>query len=186
MATSSHLVISGLLASALLSAGAQAEEIGSAYTPLKIEACENITPPDAVEYGSVHRCDGYGGMDVRVAEGDLRVFVSYGPKAAEQAAASETLPQFNTIGETLEWRLADGKPFATILRFRWDSDNGEGSTLVVTKLDGRDACHVAYVVATGNPKANDLAREVADGQARGFVCRRDRARTYGPDGKEAD
>jgi len=169
-----------------LVSGASAEAISSAYTPLKLKLCQDVTPPEAREYGGVFECEGYGGTIVRVAEGDLRMFVSYGPDAANQTAAQETLPQFNTIGETLEWRLAGGKPFATILRFHWDSDNGEGSTLVVTKLGRGDSCHVAYIVATGNPNANVLAREVADGQARGFNCKRDRARTYGTDGKQTD
>ncbi|MEZ5829164.1 MAG: hypothetical protein R3D30_03190 [Hyphomicrobiales bacterium] len=165
---------------------ASAEAISSAYTPLKLKLCKDVTLPEAREYGGVFECEGYGGTLVRVAEGDLRMFVSYGPNAADQTAAQETLPQFNTIGETLEWRLASGKPFATILRFRWDSDNGEGSTLVVTKLGKGDSCHVAYIVATGNPNANLLAREVADSQARGFSCKRDRPRRYGPDGRQAD
>jgi hypothetical protein len=170
----------------MLVPAAAAEEIASVYTPLKLDKCKDVTPEDAKDYGTVWRCGGYGGIDVRVAEGDLRIFVSYGPKAETQTAAYETLPQFNSIGETLEWRLAGGKPFATILRFRWDSDNGEGSTLVVTKLGKDDACHVAHVVATGNPKSNELARQIADGQARNFVCKRDKVRTYGPDGKQID
>ena len=66
------------------------------------------------------------------------------------------------IGETLEWRVKrEGgklKPFATILRFRWDADDRQGSTLVVTKLGEDDACHMAYVEATNNPKANEQAR----------------------------
>jgi hypothetical protein len=182
MAKSSHLVLAAIVAVPLLSSGAAAEEISSAYTKLKGESCRDATPLDAGGYGSVFTCKGYDGIDVRVAEGDLRMFVSYGPGAAKQTAATETLPQFNTIGDTLEWRLANGKPFATILRFRWDSDNGQGSTLVVTKLGKTDACHVAYVTATGNPNANDLARKVADTLARGF----DRVHQYGPDGDRTD
>jgi len=184
MLKSSYRVL--VLAMALTSAPACAETIGSAYTPLNLERCESITPPEEAEHGGVFRCEGYGGMDVRVAEGDLRMFVSYGRDAALQTAAQQTLPQFNTTGETLEWRLEDGEPFATILRFHWDSDGTKGSTLVVTGLGGTDACHVAYVVATGNADANALARQVADGQARGFDCKRDRPRTYGPDGKQTD
>jgi hypothetical protein len=169
---------------------AGAEEISSVYTSLDLKKCKDITPDDVKEYGTIWRCKGQDGIDVRVAEGDLRMFVSYGPKAETQTAASETLPQFNSIGETLEWRMMkEGgrwKPFATILRFHWDSDNGEGSTLVVTKLGKDDACHMAYVVATGNPSANALARQVADSQANGFVCERDRARTYAADGTQSD
>jgi len=169
-----------------LASPAAAGTIESTYTPLDLDGCTNITPPDAPDDSAVFRCEGLGGMAVRVAEGDLRMFVSYGPHAAEQTAARQTLPVFNMIGKTLEWRLDDGAPFATILRYRWDSDNGEGSTLVVTTLGDADACHVAYVRATENPNANALAREVADSQARGFVCGRDKPRTYGADGKQID
>ncbi len=37
-------------------------------------------------------------------------------------------------------------------------DNGEGSTLVVTKIGATDACHVAYVQAAGNAKATPGTR----------------------------
>ena len=67
----------------LLYSGAVAEEISSVYTPLKLDACQNVTPPEAAEHGGVFRCKGYGGMDVRVAEGDLRMFVPYGQHLAD-------------------------------------------------------------------------------------------------------
>ena len=118
---------------------------------------------------------------MRVAEGDLRIFVSYGPNAANQAATYETLPQFNTIGETLEWRVKAGGgeavrdhpalPVGT-------PTTGKGSTLVVTKLDGAEACHMAYVEATNNPQANELARAVADKETANFTCKKDKAKTY--------
>jgi hypothetical protein len=180
-----------LVACAVLAAApVAAAELSSAYTPLKLDDCNNVTPADMVDYGTVWRCKGYDGIDVRVAEGDLRIFVSYGPKAETQSAAYETLPQFNSIGETLEWRLTkEGgrlQPFATILRYRWDSDLIEGSTLVVTKLAKDNACHMAYVEATGNPKANEQARAIADKDAAAFKCKRDKAKHYGADGKEID
>jgi hypothetical protein len=70
-------------------------------------------------------------------------------------------------------------PFATILRYKWDSDAVEGSTLVVTKLGKDDACHVE---AVGNAKANGQAREIADRDASSFDCKRDRAKHYGGGG----
>lgn len=174
-----------LLAAAALglsSSAACAEEISSVYTPLDFAKCKDATPDDMKEYGSVSICPGHDGIDVRVAEGDLRIFVSYGPNAATQTAAYETIPQFNSIGETLEWRGAKEtgtwSPFATIVRFRWDVDGKKGSTLVVTKLGKDDACHVAYVEATGNPHANDQARMIADRDARAFRCKIDKAKTY--------
>jgi len=177
-----------LLAAALAAplAGARAEEISSVYTPLDLSQCKDVTPEDVKEYGTVWRCPGHDGIDVRVAEGDLRIFVSYGPKAETQTAAYETVPEFNTIGDKLEWRLAkEGgrwKPFATILRFTWSVDDKKGATLVVSKLGGDDACHIAYVEASGNPRANDQARTIADTDARGFICKKDRAKHYGAGG----
>ena len=100
--------------------------------------------------------------------GDLRIFVSYGPNAANQTATYETIPQFNNIGETL----------ATILRFSWDVDGRRGSTLVVTKLAKTDACHMAYVEATNNPHANEQARGIADRDAAAFTCKQDKAKHY--------
>jgi hypothetical protein len=168
---------------------AQAQEVSSVYTPLDLKKCKDVTPADAKDYGTIWRCDGFEGLPVRIAEGDLRVFVSYGPSAETQTAANETLPQFHMIGEKLEWRVRkEGnrlRPFATILRYKWDSDNGEGSTLAVTKLEVNDACRVAYIEATGNPKANELAREIADRDAPGFVCKRDAAKHYLADGSIA-
>lgn len=182
--TSPTFALSSLLAAALAFSLSQAhaEEIASVYTSLDLKRCKDVTPAEVKEYGTIWRCPGHDGIDVRVAEGDLRIFVSYGPKAETQTAASETLPQFNTIGETLEWRGAkEGgawTPFATILRFSWSVDGKKGSTLVVTKLGEDDACHVAYVEASGNPNANEQARVIADKDARAFQCKQDKAKTY--------
>jgi hypothetical protein len=81
---------------------ARAEEISSLYTSLDLKKCRDITPEDAKDYDTVWRCKGWGRIDVRMAKGDLRIYVSYGPKAEQQTAAQETLPQVNMIGETLE------------------------------------------------------------------------------------
>ena len=87
-----------------------ATEIESVYTKLDLDQCKDVTPEEVKDNGAVLICPGSGGIDVRVAEGDLRIFVSYGPNAADQTATYETLPQFNSIGETLEWwvRLEGG------------------------------------------------------------------------------
>jgi len=172
---------------ALAPFAARAEEISSVYTSLDLKACADVTPAEAKDYGTIWRCKGYDGIDVRVAEGDLRIFVSYGPKAETQAAANETLPQFNNIADRLEWRVAkeggSWKPFATILRFPWSVDGKTGATLVITKLDKDEACHLAYVEASGNPNANDQARVIADRDARGFACQGSRPKRYGADGR---
>ena len=36
---------------------------------------------------------------------ETRMFVAFGPDAEKQKAWQQTLPMFNTVGKTLEWRL---------------------------------------------------------------------------------
>lgn len=181
------LLTAALLAPALPMA-AGAEEITSAYTDLDLAKCRHTASKEVADGGS-WRCRGHGGIDVHVAEGDLRMFVSFGPDARNQPAAEQTFPGFNNVDrKRIEWRIArepGGKatPFATILR--WDvTIDAEGSSrqvLVVTRL-GRHVCQVGYVLASGNPEANGLARKLADTQARAFDCAKDEPGTMGPRG----
>ena len=41
--------------------------VESAYTPLVLDKCGNVTPPDMEERGAAFRFQGYGGIAVRVA-----------------------------------------------------------------------------------------------------------------------
>ena len=168
----------------------------SAYTKLALAACREEAPdPDDPLQSGVWWCEGYGGMPVRVAEGDLRFMVSYGDTAAAERAATQTLPRFNTIGGTLEWRLksgADGtsRPIATILRYFTDADvegGRKGQFLVITRLGPPGAvCQVGFVDALVNPDANAIAREVADNAAEGFDCASEEPLQYGLVGGDGD
>ena len=181
------------LALACSASGAFAEN-ASVYTKIRLQDCrqEPLDPEDPLQSG-VWWCEGYQGIPVRVAEGDLRFLVSYGPGASDEKAAGQTLPRFNTINETLEWRMApwlDGseRPIATILRYFLDSIDGGpgGQVLVVTRLGGPgQVCHMGYVDALLNADANAIAREVADNGAPGFDCGRDQALWYGLTGDDA-
>lgn len=192
MARHRLILLLGLVLS--LGASAASAENASVYTRLVLERCraEPPDPEDPLQSG-VWWCRGHGTIPVRVAEGDLRFLVSYGRDAQDEMAASQTLPQFNTINETLEWRLAPGldgvpRPVATILRFFTDSGDGgrKGQVLVITKLGGPgQVCHVGYVDALLNPDANVIARQVADNAAPHFVCGRDMALRYGLTGDDA-
>jgi len=141
----------------------------------------------ADDFGASFACPGYKGYPLWLAEGDLRFFVSYGFGAPDEKAAEQTLPQFNYVNSTLEWRLSnetgDWKPFASILR--WFTQTGEpgedeGEVLVVTKIAPGDTCHIAYIDAKQTPNANELARQVADEGAQLFDCATD-APVYYPD-----
>lgn len=180
-------VATGLIAG-LLATPAAAENT-SAYTKIDLTGCREIPPdPDDPLQSGTWWCEGYGDVPVYVMEGDLRFFVSYGEGAPAELAARTTLPAFNHIGETIEWRLGpDGVPFATILRFYTDSGDGgpEGQTLVITKLGGPgQVCHFGYVDARTNPDANAIAREVADNGAADFDCGRETPLQFGLTGDE--
>ena len=98
---------------------------------------------------------------------------------------------FNSSEHTVEWRAADGKPFAIIQRWHIadgaDLDKqGRPNTkamLIVTRLPPGAVCHVAYVDAIANPNANELARKTADDLARGFDCSKDEVKITGASGR---
>ncbi|NWH07284.1 MAG: hypothetical protein HXY22_01295 [Alphaproteobacteria bacterium] len=156
---------------------AHAGEMTSAYTDLNVDQCP-LLDSNEEEAWAIWQCKGYEGMPVWVSEGDLRYYVSFGENAANEMAATQTLPPFNVIGEKLEWRLrknddASMTPVATILRYRLDAsafEDQDVQVLVVTKLAPGATCHMAYIDARANPDANALARKAADTMAETFDC----------------
>jgi len=165
----SVLSVLGLNLSETVAAG-----IESAYSKIQLQSCRQVeTASDEGTFGGAWDCPGYQGQPVYVAEGDLRMFVSFGPFAAEEPAAGQTLPNFNTLNETLEWRLRGGMPFATILRWFPSLDDGarRGSILIVTQLKpGGGTCQIARIDAQVNANANVMARQAADTMAGSFDC----------------
>jgi len=153
---------------------ANAQAITSAYTKIGLAQCPMLQgASEEGTFGGSWLCGGYEGLPVYVAEGDLRMFVSFGPNAQSEPAARQTLPNFNTINETLEWRLRNGRPFATILRWFPSLDGGQkaGSVLIVSQyLPGGGTCQIARIDARANKNANVLARQAADTLAGGFDC----------------
>lgn len=106
----------------------------------------------------------------------------------------KNFPDFRT-----GWRRArpDGRrsaganaSHASILRYYTegavDNETGRprerGEILVVTKIDGAKACHLAYVDAGANPGANRLAQEAAD-NSDGFDCEKDEPKKVSKTGK---
>ena len=162
---------------------ALAQTVASVYTPLDLKKCRHIAGKDVEDYGT-WSCAGYGGIAVHVSAGDQRSYVSYGPNAAKQMAAGQTLASFNSEGRTIEWRGTredNGKlkPYATIMRWSTAplSENGDvlrGQVLVVTRLGKDGVCHVGYVDGRANPDANALAQKIADENARAFKCGADK------------
>jgi len=144
----------------------------SAYSDINLDECTILETSD---FGTVWACAGHKGYPVRIAEGDLRFFVSYGFGAVDEPAAGQTPPPFNTLGPKIEWRMSNvsgaWKPVATIVRYFVDNDTDtEGQILVVTQLGEGQTCQMAYVDALANPDANELAREAADSMAGDHDC----------------
>jgi hypothetical protein len=157
---------------------ALAGEITSVYTDLDLTKCKPMmtdVPEEGVD-GGEWLCEGIAGNKVQIWEGDLRDYVGVGENPPATCASMQTFFAFNSLGPKIEWRLDDGKPFATILR--WVTNRGDETPdakqdwLVVTRLDGKDACHAAYIGAE-MPDANVLARKAADEAARRFDCAKD-------------
>jgi hypothetical protein len=159
---------------------ATGQDFASLYSSTAVRNCKQI---DAAKNGegewSVRLCAGISGQVVLVTEDDLRVTVSIGPDrnaAGEEPASKQGFAPFNNVHDTLEWRMTQGRPFATIHRwFLSDSANPSAdgrptqvAMLVVTRLS--PACHVAYVDVHSNAIANAMARKAADEHARNFDC----------------
>jgi hypothetical protein len=158
-----------------------AAELKSEYTDLEIEKfCTIVSTSEEADDAASFVCPGWRGYPVIVDTGDSRESVYYGfPPAGERPW--ESFAAFNAAGPKIEWRIeVDGErqvPLAAI--HRWsvnaDPDNPENKieVLAVEKVGqpgAPDSCTVGLVVASGNPKANETARKIADEQAREFAC----------------
>jgi len=149
----------------------------SAYSTIDLAACVKSAAPDREGF----ECKGLPGHPIFVAETASHAYVaaSTAPsrsRAAEQTLKAENSP-FNATSKraTIEWRIVirDQKPvpYATIMRFFTKSDGGRGEVLVVMRVAGREACHVAYIDAVATKDAIVLARQIADEKARSFDCK---------------
>ena len=101
-------------------AGANAQSIGSVYTSTAPKDCKVKSAENGVDDSTIRVCPGKAGLVVLVSEDDLRETVSVGRNratAAKEPAAQTWFGPFNSTSTTVEWRLANGKPFAIIQRW---------------------------------------------------------------------
>ncbi len=144
----------------------------SVYTDMK-RYCKTLNDPEGESRGSDPPgvCKGYGGY---------RISIGYSAWAAHLAIKNMKNPDesillgtdyggYGAKGEKVEWRMANGKPFAVIMRFgiyemRDGSDDPfakrTGSRLVVKGLKNFEQIDFEIDGATTN--ANQKAREMAD------------------------
>lgn len=189
-------VVTVLLSATSLAA---ADGVTSIYSSTADKDCRKLShlKVDGDDYASERTCRGPAGLVVVKNEGDLRETISVGRSgnaAASEPAASQGFGPFNSTTNTIEWRTADGRPFAMIQRWHIaDNDdpekNGRPKTkqmLVVTRLPPGAVCHVSYIDVKANPDANELARNAADEIARGFDCSKDKVVTAGIGGRATE
>lgn len=170
--------LSGLALIVSLGAAPALAATDSTYTDINLDECLLLHADD---FGAEWACPGYRGYPLWISEGDLRFFISFGFGAPDEPAATQTMPQFNYLGDTLEWRLTnetgDFRPFAAIVRYHLDEGSGEeddtSQVLAVIKVAPGNTCHIGYVDATLVPDANEQARAIADNDAPDFDCETD-------------
>jgi hypothetical protein len=170
------LLAAGVSMLSIAPAGAVTLFQKSAYTTIDLTTCTTLRQDAG---GNAYLCQGLDGTSVYYGEGDRRTFLAAGPDADKSMAATQTLKAFNSPlrksgRATIEWRftIKDQRrvPYAMIVRYFTRSDEGRGEVLVVTRLAGGQACHVAYIDALANEDAIVLARRIADEKARTFKC----------------
>jgi len=189
-------LVAGAFALAMLPGSpAAGETIDRAATRFNVDQCRHKQGREPEDYGE-WRCAGYAGVAVVMTAGDQRIYVSYGPHAKREPAATQTLGAPNGEGGTIEWRMARGagrktRPFATIMRWttavvaddrKVERGIYRGEVLVVTRLGPGGVCHIGYVDGRQNPDANTLARAIADRHARAFRCDKDKPIVLGDKG----
>jgi hypothetical protein len=180
--------------SAALILQSSAETIGSSYTSTARKDCHVRSAGNGVDDSTIRVCPGKNGLIVLISEDDLRETVSVGRNrlgASREPAAQTWFGPFNSTTDTVEWRAANGRPYAIIQRWHI-ADNSETDKsarpiakpmLAVTRLAPGPVCHVAYVDVQANPDANELARKAADDLARDFKCGKDEVKIIGKSGR---
>jgi hypothetical protein len=159
------------VAALLASMATPAVAAESVYQPLNEADCPRVASD---EVGATFFCHGPDGTPFLLTEGDLRMSVTFGGVGPGSRPPFQSFGSFNSLGELVEWRMEQGVPFATILRFLLDPGDGgtQGQVLVVSKVGAGQSpgCVAAYVDALANPDANELARDAADRIASNIDC----------------
>ena len=193
-----EIVLSALFCACFgLISAANAQTFGSSYTSTAPKDCRVKSAGNGVDDSTIRVCAGKAGLVVVISEDDLREAVSVGRSRAaadKEPAAEASFGPFNSTTNTVEWRAADGKPFAIIQRWHIADNSDEGKDgrpiakplLVVTRLAPGAVCHVAYVDVKANPSANELARKAADETARSFLCGKNAVKVIGATGRAVE
>ncbi len=144
-----------------------APKFTSAYTNLTSD-CKTIKGGEGTDDAS--DCKGAGGYRINISAAAAVLSIS-----AQTPDKNSSIPiatqgfEFDQTKRKIEWRLADGKPFAVIMRVAKYGEPDEenpylgkktGEELVVVGLQGFE--EINFKVDAKTPNANQKARELAD------------------------
>jgi hypothetical protein len=150
-----------------------APKFSSVYTDLN-KQCKNAFKEVGEGQDMPLRCKGYGGYEISIGYSAASSHLSVEPKGGEAVVSVMPQPLNHYDDKKAEWRLADGKPFAIIIRVTnykmtdgmnmdtYSEKNKTGESLVVKGLKGYE--HIDGSVDAGTQGANDKARRLADEQ----------------------
>jgi hypothetical protein len=154
----------------------QARRFSSLYTDLKRDCRSAVKLKKGEEYGGDEplRCKGPGGYEINIgySASSSQFSINRIGNRDEDVVVSTMQPIDYDLKRKVEWRLANGKPFAVIYRIdltkgdssdaigMWSKANKTGESLVVKGLKGFE--HIDFEVDAKTPNANQKAREMAD------------------------
>ena len=153
----------------------QTARFSSLYTDLKTECRAAIKLKKGEDLSGQDmplKCKGYGGYEIRIdysaASSNLRVQPL--GNQTDQSISLGMQPMDYDQKRRIEWRLANGQPFAVIYRVvkskteqpeeMWRPENRAGEFLVIKGLKGYEQIDLELDAKT--PNANVRAREMAD------------------------
>lgn len=171
-----HMVLAAALCPAQPTPASKSAKFSSVYTDLKTQCRSALTKAEEKESERMGEdipfvCKGYGGYEISLASHGATTFLSVRRKAAkddEKRPVQEMLFISDPIYERkVEWRLADGVPFAVIFRrdvYDDATDPSEkkkiGEVLRVVGLKDERIDFEVDVKKSANP--NEEARLLAD------------------------
>lgn len=151
-----------------ISAQKTALKFSSVYTDLN-KGCKTIKGGEGQDDAS--DCRGIGGYRIyNWFSAATQMFAVTLPKSDETISLATVNLDFDPSKTKVEWRLANGKPFAVIMRVDKYDGKGDGSFNFLGKKIGKELIvkglkgfeKIDFTVDSKTPNANAKAREMAD------------------------
>ncbi len=164
-----------LMLAFVFAANAQVTKMSSVYTNLKTD-CKDAFKSVNEGQDMPLVCKGFGGykVDVGYSAWASLISISKAKGDGEVVSLGNQAIDFTDYAPKLEWRLANGKPFAVILRIKkynvesaaangdnpFTANNVIGEVLIIKGLDGYS--QIDFEVNAKDKNANAKAQKMAD------------------------